>query len=544
MASAVSQPDPTQETQHHPNRDEKEIYEQVQDADTTVAEDASMRDPEKAIKSPASSANSTHSDQRTLSNSSQPGDGQQADPDIVDWDGPDDPENPLNWPAKKKWMLIANVSFMTLISPAASSFFAPGVPQVMRAFHETSSLIGAFVVSVYVLGFAFGPMLIAPLSELYGRSILYHAGSILFVIFSIACAVSDSMGMLIAFRFLAGCAGSTPLTIGGGSVADMFPVQERAGAMAIWAMGALIGPVVGPIGGGYLVERLVWRWVFWILAIAGGVASITFLFVGHETYHPVLLERKTKALIKSTGNTNLRSKLAKDLPPKKVFAQAIVRPMKMLFLSPIVFLMCLYVSLNYGILYLFFTTITFVFERQYHFSSGSVGLAYLGIGIGMAIGLASLGIWSDKFVIKHQKKGNLKPEHRLPIQLTLPGAVLLPIGVIIYGWTTQHKVHWIVPIMSMSFIGLGNLTCLMTAQTYLVDAFTIHAASAMAANTILRSIFGGVLPLAGLPMFNQLGLGWGNTLLGLIALAFIPVPILFRYYGERIRTNPKFQVQL
>jgi hypothetical protein len=125
----------------------------------------------------------------------------------------------------------------------------------------------------------------------------------------------------------------------------------------------------------------------------------------------------------------------------------------------------------------------------------------------------------------------------------MPGAIGLPVGVFVYGWTTYYKVHWIVPIIFTSFIGLGNLTAMMTIQTYLVDAFTIHAASAIAANTVLRSIFGAFLPLAGLNMYDALGLGWGNSLLGFISVAFIPVPILFRYYGERIRTNPKLQVQ-
>jgi hypothetical protein len=100
-----------------------------------------------------------------------------------------------------------------------------------------------------------------------------------------------------------------------------------------------------------------------------------------------------------------------------------------------------------------------------------------------------------------------------------------------------------VPIIGTAFIGVGNLTAMMTIQTYLVDAFTVHAASAIAANTVLRSVFGAVLPLAGLDMYDVLGLGWGNSLLGFVALCFIPVPVLFRLYGERIRTNPKFQVQ-
>jgi MFS family permease len=159
------------------------------------------------------------------------------------------------------------------------------------------------------------------------------------------------------------------------------------------------------------------------------------------------------------------------------------------------------------------------------------------------VGMFALGTLSDKIIKKHQLKGNMKPEHRLPLILTLPGAIGLPIGVFVYGWTTYYKVHWIVPIISTSLIGLGNLTAMMTIQTYLVDAFTVHAASAIAANTVLRSLFGAVLPLAGLTMFDSLGLGWGNSLLGFISVAFIPVPIFFRFYGERIRTSKRFQVK-
>ena len=351
------------------------------------------------------------------------------------------------------------------------------------------------------------------------------------------------MGMLIAFRFLAGCAGSAPLTLGGGTIADMFPPEQRAGATAIWSIGPLLGPVLGPVGGGFLVQNIVWRWVFWIIAMFAGLFTVIFFFVGEETFHSTILARKAEALRKETGNSNLRSRLASDLPPKEIIIRAIVRPMKMLIMSPIVSLMSLYVALNYGILYLFFTTVTFVFEGQYGFSSGAVGLSYIGVGIGMLSGMLILGLMSDKIIVKHQNNGGAKPEHRLMLRLTVPGAISLPIGVFVYGWTTYYKVHWIVPIIFTSTIGLGNLTAMMTIQTYLIDAFTVHAASAIAANTILRSIFGAFLPLAGRDMYDALGLGWGNSLLGFLALAVIPVPILFRVYGERIRTNPRWQVK-
>lgn len=159
------------------------------------------------------------------------------DPDIVDFDGPDDPENPMNWKASKKWGMVALISAITFLTPLASSQFAPGVPEVMRDFHSTSDLLEGFMVSVYVLGFAFGPLIIAPLSEMYGRLPLYHACNLLFVIFTIAAAVASNMGQFVVFRFLMGCFGGAPMVLGGGTIADLIPREQRGTAMAVWMMG-------------------------------------------------------------------------------------------------------------------------------------------------------------------------------------------------------------------------------------------------------------------------------------------------------------------
>ncbi len=146
--------------------------------------------------------------------------------------------------------------------------FAPGVPEMMREFKSTNQELGSFVVSIYVLGYAFGPLIVAPLSELYGRLPVYHVCNILFVVFTIACALATNLNMLIGFRFIEGLFGSCPLTIGGGTIADMIPQQKRGGVMAIWALGPLMGPVIGPVAGGYLSQAKGWRWVFWIIAMA------------------------------------------------------------------------------------------------------------------------------------------------------------------------------------------------------------------------------------------------------------------------------------
>jgi hypothetical protein len=136
------------------------------------------------------------------------------DPNIVDWEGPDDPANPMNFSSTIKSINVGIVSALTFITPLASSMFAPGVPELMAEFNSTNTLLAGFVVSVYVLGFAIGPLILAPASELYGRAILYHICNVGFIIFSVACAVSTDLGMLIVFRFFQGCVGSAPVTNG------------------------------------------------------------------------------------------------------------------------------------------------------------------------------------------------------------------------------------------------------------------------------------------------------------------------------------------
>lgn len=136
--------------------------------------------------------------------------GTEIDPDIVDFDGPDDPAHPENWSKMRKWTIVALIAAFTFISPLASSMFAPAVPELLAEFDAPQNLLASFVVSVFLLGYAFGPLVIAPLSELYGRKHLYTIAIVLFVIFNVACALSTSLGMLTAFRFFAGVAGSAP----------------------------------------------------------------------------------------------------------------------------------------------------------------------------------------------------------------------------------------------------------------------------------------------------------------------------------------------
>jgi MFS family permease len=257
-----------------------------------------------------------------------------------------------------------------------------------------------------------------------------------------------------------------------------------------------------------------------------------------ETYVPVLQARQ-KMKQPSTEDID---RAEKETTVSEKFLQAILRPLAMLLLSPVILLFSLYVALVYGYLYLLITTIPEVFTSNYDYSTSQVGLVYLGLGIGMMTSVIVFGIVSDRLLRRLSSKtadGEMKPEHRLPP--LVPGAFLVPAGIILYGWSAQYKLHWAIPVLGTVLLGAGLNSILMSIQTYLVDAFPLYEASALAANTVVRSAAGALLPLVGPDMYRALGLGWGSSLLGLIAFAFVPVPFLFLKHGERLRAGDRFQ---
>ncbi|KAG5970586.1 hypothetical protein E4U55_001572, partial [Claviceps digitariae] len=191
-----------------------------------------------------------------------------SDPDdhLIDFE-PNDAENALNWPAKKKWLIVLTLAAMTFVVALGSSISAPGVNDAMIEFHNSSSILSSMIVCVYNVGLAAGPLILAPMSEMYGRLIPYHVTNVLFTLFTLGCALSPNLPALIIFRMLAGMEASAVLNIGGATVADMFVQEERGFAMAVWTFGPLLGPAVGPVAGGYLTQSKGWRWVFWVVTI-------------------------------------------------------------------------------------------------------------------------------------------------------------------------------------------------------------------------------------------------------------------------------------
>ncbi|EFQ30973.1 major facilitator superfamily transporter [Colletotrichum graminicola M1.001] len=450
---------------------------------------------------------------------------------------------PMNFPRACKWLIIWFLSGITFMTPFASSILAPAIGRFIEDLGNDDLTVGTLPVSIYLLGYAVGPLFLAPLSEMYGRRPVLDAANLFFCAWLIGCALAPSIASLAIFRALTGVGGSGCLAIGAGVIADMFPVAERGVAISIWMVGPLIGPTLAPIAGAYIAQGFGWRWWSWITLIAATPMALIIAVFNQETNPRVLIDRRVARLRAELDRPDLRS-VCDDPPspagaPKPTSAQvllrALSRPLKLLFRSPILFSVSLYCAFSYGVLYLLFSTIPLVFTATYGFSVGNTGLVYIPLGLGYLIGMALFITLSDRTVV-HMTKANggvYEPEMRLPDCIYF--AAVLPVTFFWYGWTAEFKTHWAAPVIGLLPFGIAILGIWQPIQAYAIDAYPLDAASPMAAFTVFRSVVAAFLPIAGPPMYDALGIGWGNSVLGFIAVALIPVPALIYRYGGRIR---------
>ena len=195
----------------------------------------------------------------------------------------------------------------------------------------------------------------------------------------------------------------------------------------------------------------------------------------------------------------------------------------------------------YGLMYLVLSTFPPLWTDNYHENLGIGGLNYISLGLGFFLGSQVCAPLNDRIYrwFRARNNGEGKPEFRVPIMNA--GSFLVPVGLFIYGWTAQYKVHWIGPNIGAAVFAMGMIIGFQCIQTYLVDAYTRYAASAVAASTVLRSLAGFGFPLFAPYMYAKLNYGWGNSLLGFIAIALgIPAPLLLWTFGQRLRERSKF----
>jgi hypothetical protein len=226
---------------------------------------------------------------------------------------------------------------------------------------------------------------------------------------------------------------------------------------------------------------------------------------------------------------------------RTIMKKSLSRPFALFAHEPIVQLLGIYMAYLYGSLYLFLTTIPSIFQGIYQQPVGIAGLHYIALGIGLIAASQLNAKTMDKIYIylKSKHGGVGRPEFRLPAMV--PGSLLLPIGCLIVGWTSEAHTHWIAPDIGIALVGTGIILNFQCIQNYIVDCFTLHAASALAAVSCLRTLAGFGFPLFAPAMYEALGFGKGDTILAVVAIVIgCPAPFIFWHYGEQIRNSSRY----
>ena len=414
-------------------------------------------------------------------------------------------------------------------------------------FGNKSQTLSTFVVSIYALGFSFGPLIAGPLSEIYGRRPVLIVGNIILTACQLGCALSPNLGSVITFRFLGGIGGCASMSLASGVMADLFAIQQRGFANGISMLAQALGAGFAPVLGGFIAQQLAWRWAYWILLIGCGALTVMHWILGEESNAAVLMRRKTAQQRKAIGNMELRSAYDKDIDPallttKAVLMTGIARPFRIMYSSPVLQLTALHQCIIFGTFFLLVSTMADLFMNTYEWDVQTSGLAYLGIPIGFIIGSLIVVRTSDALVIHltHRNNGVFEPEFRLPPAIFY--GLLAPIGLFWYGWSAEKHKHWIQPALAIVPFAVGDSGVFNSVQTYFIDATGQYAASASATFLAARCLFAVLLPLAAPTMYARLGLGWGNSILGFISIAMIPIPFFIYRYGARLRK--KFPIRV
>ncbi|KIM80900.1 hypothetical protein PILCRDRAFT_72793 [Piloderma croceum F 1598] len=458
-----------------------------------------------------------------------PGKGTVNEPYVVDWDL-DEPANPYNWTKRRKWTITAQLALSTFTVSFGSSSYSGGLAFTEHDLHISEDLAVSGI-SLYVLGFGIGPLVMAPLSEMFGRRPVFLTTYVMYTLLNIGGALAHNSATLLSCRLLTGLFGSAPLTNAGGALSDFWNPRERGLAAAIYSTAPFLGPVIGPIVGGFVADdpRLGWHFNFWIVLMLSTFTLMLGYFITPETYGPVLLRKRAKELSKASNGAIYYISIL-DLTRSKSIGELwlsnLSRPFVFLFTEPIVTMFAIYVSFAYATLYAMFSAFPIVFQEHRHFTAGQSGLAFLGIGLGICTGSSLTPIQNRIYwrAIDRSETGRAPPEARL--HLAMFGGSLLPISLFWFAWTTQPSIHWIVPIIAGVPFGTAVALILISLTAYLMDTYTIYSASAIASTVVLRSACAAAFPLFSPPMFAKLGDQWACSVFAFMALACTPMPIV------------------
>ncbi|KAF1962397.1 MFS general substrate transporter [Byssothecium circinans] len=440
-------------------------------------------------------------------------------------------ENSYHYARRTKWLITTIVAFCAMAAPMGSAINMPVLQDIAKDF-GASSTVANLSVATYMLSMSIFPLWWSSFSETVGRRTIYIVSFGLFTFFAILSAVATNIIMLIVVRMLSGGAAASVQAVGAGSVADMWESKDRGRAMGLFYMGPLCGPLLGPIIGGILGKTLGWRSTQWFLAIYGGVTLIGIIFALPETLRS---KQPSPPPTQPTEKDTTRPELTRVSTRQSVQqkSKSIAQTARRIFIDPLIILTWLryppvaltvyYASITFGTLYILNISIQATFAvAPYNFSTLILGLLYIPGSLGYLIASLFGGRWIDRIMLREARKAGrydaggklvLRPEDRMKENAWL-AAILYPGALIWYGWSVQHGVFWLVPMIANFFFGIGSMLIFAVATTMLTEFMPKRASAGIAINNFLRNIFSFTGAVVAEPVIRAVGNGWVMTVLG------------------------------
>ncbi|OTA87477.1 hypothetical protein M434DRAFT_399467 [Hypoxylon sp. CO27-5] len=462
------------------------------------------------------------------------------------WDGPDDPNDPYNWAEWRKVSIGIIFSVGQLVTLMSASIMAAALGDISRDL-DIGASAAQITLSVYFLGLGIGPFFIAALCEMNGRKNIWVISNLWYILWNALCPVGKSKVLMIISRFLAATGAGAGIVLTGPVMADMYHAKDRGKSLAIASFLPYLGPALGPIVGGIVVDLIYWPWLFWIVSIFDAFIVLLGVIVIKESYAPVLLRRK--AATQSQQSVNPALSPTKWAFWYDFFSRLITylrRPIRLLVRRPIIQIISLVLALNFGIYTLMLSTFATLWIYRYQQSALIGSLHYISFSIGFCltaqVGGRIMDVIYRRLRDRPKDKGEGRPEFRCPYML--PGVLFIPVGLFWYGWSAEYRITWVMVDIGAIIFTCGSSILAQALLAYTLDLFGEVGASANAATRLLSNVLGFAFPIFAPQLYDRLGYGWGNSLLAFIFVALgLPVPLLLWIWGERLRALGKKQQQ-
>ncbi|GJE99509.1 MFS general substrate transporter [Phanerochaete sordida] len=456
--------------------------------------------------------------------------------------GPEDSDSPFNWSRRRRWYITFVSGLLAVNATFASSVPSGIVPAMMEQFGFGRE-VGTLTIALFVAGYCVGPLLWGPLSEQYGRKPPLVLSFVVYTAFSIGCALAPNTGAILVFRFLSGVFAASGLVISGALMSDIWDATTRGKAFSLYTLAPFAGPALAPTVSGFIaVSGTSWRWVYWVTTIFAGSCTVLVALTVPETYSPVLLVKMAKRVRQETGDDRYWAPLEKKSTSVQAqLRQVVGTPFVLMASEPVLIALTVYMSFVYGVVYLLFEAYPIVFTIGHGMNAGITGLMFLPIFLGGALGvLLYLLLWNPRYerLVAAHAPAPVPPEFRL--EQAFWAAPAFALSFFWFGWTSYPSISYWAPLLAGALLGFAIVWLFLALFNYIVDAYLMYAASALAANTVVRSLFGAGFPLFAAQMYEALDPRWASTLLGLVALVMTPIPLVLFRYGPALRARSKY----